>query len=297
MRVIPVTASTYRSDGGSMFGPAPKTMWSRKLAPDDRNRIAQHAHVLLIELEDGRKGIVDTGCGSAESFTEKQRSIHALGPGWPLIDALRQHGAAPEEIDFVILSHLHWDHAGGAGSPSGGEERALTFPNAMHYVHALEWEDATSGTPLLPKAYPGEVIAPIAKHADSSLHLVTEPSREIAPGIRMIRSGGHTRGHCTIILEGDDLAFGPHGSSARSTYPYAVFASDVCPTQHHLRLVFHTAYDTFPLDTRRWKLAWLPRIADERALLLFVHDPDVYGATITADDRHEFVVDDTIPVS
>ena len=273
IRITPLLASVFRSDGGSMFGLVPRPIWAKKIPPDDRHRIPQHAHALLLELDDGRRGLVDTGCGDAAQFTDKEIDLHGLGPGWPLMENLSAMGIAPEQIDFVAFTHLHWDHAGGAASGS-----RITFPNATHYIHALEWEDARSGDPLLFKSYPPHIAETLAK---ARLHLVTDSEPEFAPGLKLLRSGGHTRGHCIAHIE----------------EPFAVFAGDVCPTRHHLRMVFQTSYDTYPLETRAWKRKWLPQLAERSGVLYFDHDPDVFGATIRADDRDEYAVVRSIPAS
>lgn len=158
MRFTPLVASTFLSDGGTMFGLVPKAIWARRIQPDEQNRIPQHAHVLLVELDDGRCGLVDSGCGAAERFSEKEQRLHGLGPGWPLGDALRRAGKRPDDIHFVVLTHLHWDHAGSA----------YAFPRARFYIHALEWADAISGNPLLYKSYPRETIAPLESCEKSS---------------------------------------------------------------------------------------------------------------------------------
>lgn len=291
MRVTPLVASTFRSDGGSMFGLVPKPIWSKRLAADERNRIPQHAHSLFVELDDGRRGFVDTGCGSAERFSDKEIDLHGLGPGWPLKDWMDRNAVDPESIDFVICTHLHWDHGGGALAPPSWD-RALTFPRARHYVHALEWEDAASGNPLLYKSYPADLVNAWKR---APLETVQAGDVEILPGVRLIRSSGHTRGHAIVVLEHPrlDLAHPRAGDVAGVTR--LLFAGDVCPMQHSLRMVFQTAYDTFPLDTRAWKRAWLPRVAAERMLLLFDHDPDLFGALIAADPRSEYAVATPLP--
>ena len=287
MRATPLIASTFTSDGGTMFGLVPKPLWSRSIAADERNRIPQHAHALLLELEDGRLGLVDTGCGTAARFEEKHRELNGLGPGWPLFDELARRNIRPEDIDLVIFSHLHWDHAGGAITFPGD---GLAFPNATHVCHALEWADATSGNPLLYKSYPPHIPAALA---NAAWQRPESDDEEIAPGVRLIRSSGHTRGHSTIRLHKPTLV--TPAAEHTTTAPWAVFAGDVCPTRHHLRMVFQTSYDTFPLDTRAWKRTWLPRVDSDGAWLLFDHDPDVFGARIEADPHLEFKVLATLP--
>jgi glyoxylase-like metal-dependent hydrolase (beta-lactamase superfamily II) len=288
MRITPLIASTFRSDGGSMFGLVPRPIWAKKIPPDDRHRIPQNANVLLIELEDGRRGLVDTGCGSASHFTEKEADLHGLGPGWPLMEHLARLRIDPDQVAFVLHTHLHWDHAGGA--VSGGK---AVFPRATHYIHRHEWEDATSGNPLLFKSYPPVVVDTLKKIPGRRRVLVGDDVT-VAPGLRMSRSGGHTRGHCVIVIENSSAEI-VLGGASRPAPELCVFAGDVCPTRHHLRMVFQTSYDTFPLETRAWKLNWLPRLAERKGFLFFDHDPDVFAAAIAADEREEFTVASTLP--
>ena len=290
MRVTPLLASTFRSDGGTMFGLVPRVIWEKKIPADHRHTILQNANVLLVELDDGRLGLVDTGCGAAEKFSPRERELHGLSPGWPLQANLAACGVALEDIAFVVYTHLHWDHAGGSGAPPS-LGRALSFPNARHYIHALEWEDATSGNPLLYKSYPPEIVTTLR---GAERELVDGNDTEILPGLRLIRTSGHTRGHCSILLQGSGLELiHPHAADAAG-FKGLLLAGDVCPSHLNLRMVFQTSDDTFPLDTRAWKQTWLPRIAEERLILLFDHDPVLLGALIRPDPREEFVVDQAI---
>lgn len=278
-----------------MFGLVPKPIWSKQLPSDERNRIRQNANVLLVEWDNGRKGLFDTGCGDPGQFDEKTREQQAIGTDWPLRDALDGLGITTEEIEFVVLTHLHWDHAGGIGSIVDGE-LVLTFPRAHVYIHEQEWADAISGDPLLYKSYPADTIEPLQRISATQRRLVRDNHPEIFPGIRLIRSGGHTRGHCVIELEDRHLVLHHPEADALHDCTRLIFAGDVCPTAHHLRMVFQTAYDTYPLDTRRWKKIWLPRIASGDTALFFDHDPDLFAARIQPDERREFVVRDVLPV-
>ena len=294
MKATPIIASQFTSDGGTMFGLVPKPIWSRLIKPDENNRIQQDAHVVLIELDDGRKGLIDTGCGAADKFSEKEADLHGLGPGWPLMERLDALGITRNDIAFVVFSHLHWDHVGGASMGTPGDW-TISFPNAQHFVQAQEWEDATSGDRLLYKSYPAATIAPLKQLPPDKLIKVASDRKEILPGITMVRSSGHTRGHAVIVMEHADGIQLEHPESMFLFPPKRmVFAGDVCPMRHNLRMVFQTSYDTYPLDTRKWKQSWLPDMADDGSLLLFDHDPDLFGATIKRHDRKEFIVDKTL---
>jgi glyoxylase-like metal-dependent hydrolase (beta-lactamase superfamily II) len=297
MHIHPLIASTFRSDGGSMFGLVPKPIWSKRLPADERNRIAQNANCLLVQLSDGRRGLVDSGCGDPAHFSEKERSLHALSASWLLLEELRGLNCSPEQIDFVVLTHLHWDHAGGCGTWDDEETVRLTFPNAQHFVHLHEWNDATRQDPLLGKSYPASVIRPLMENQQDHLVLVTDRAPDILPGIRMARSGGHTRGHCVVVLRDEPLRFHHPEAGALGPFKNVIFAGDVCPTRHHLRRVFQTAYDTFPLQTREWKFENFPAIAADGDLLCFDHDPEVIGAILAPDPVEEFTAKKTLPCS
>jgi len=294
MKITPLLASQFTSDGGTMFGLVPKPIWSRLIKPDAENRIPQDAHALLVELDDGRLGLIDTGCGPADKFTEREATLHGLGPGWPLLERLTTLGIDRTAIAFVVFTHLHWDHVGGASMGTPGHLEP-TFPHATHFTTALEWEDATSGDPLLYKSYPPDAIAPLHQLPPAQLQRISADRKEILPGITLVRSSGHTRGHAVVVLDHPDGIELVHPESMFLFPPRrAVFAGDVCPMRHNLRLVFQTSYDTYPLDTRRWKRSWLPELAQDGTLLLFDHDPDLFGATIKPHDRREFAIDKTL---
>jgi glyoxylase-like metal-dependent hydrolase (beta-lactamase superfamily II) len=286
IRIQPIVYSRFLSDGGAMFGLVPRPIWSRLIAPNEQNGIPQNANGLLITLADGRRGIIDTGCGDPMGYSEKSRQVHGLERDWLLPQHLLRLGVSPEAIDFVVFTHLHWDHAGGVVWPDGRE----VFPNATFYIHEKEWEDAISGNPLLYKSYPPETIAPLRHHPRRTL--VRGDQQDVLPGVRMMRTGGHTRGHCAVLLGQCTFVESAQPGTHR-VFPGIVYAGDVCPTRHHLRLVFQAAYDTFPLETRHWKHTWLPHCAENRIPVFFSHDPECCGALLAADERHGVVTSET----
>ena len=290
MRITPIKASNISSDGGTIFGIIPKAIWSRKIQADERNQVVLAANVLLVELDDGRRGLVDLGCGSPATYSEKERKIHGLGEEWPLPDRLRDAGVSPEQIDFVAITHLHWDHAGGILSPDACGVLAETFPKAVFHVNRKEWEDAFSGNPFFFKSYPEATLAPFRALRPDRVRLAGD-DEEVLPGLRLVRSGGHTRGHSVIVLRSSRMELNHPQGAWFGNCPYLVFAGDIVPTRHHLRMVAQMSFDFYPLETRAWKRKWLADIARDGALLCFEHDPDLFGATLRADAREEYAVD------
>jgi len=279
-----------------MFGLVPKVIWSRLIPPNEHNGIPQNANVLLVELDDGRKGLIDTGCGNPERLDDKALAMNGMNRAWPLMDALNGLGVSPDSFSFIVLTHAHWDHAGGLFFMEANGATRPMFPNATLYLHQREWHDATSGDPLLYKSYPKEIIQPIHTLPNEQRVLVEEPEQEILPGIRLIRTSGHTAGHCAVWLESDQTMVINHpGADSFGSTNRLLFCGDVCPTSHHLRMVYQTGYDTFPLDTRAWKREWLKRAAEEDIPLFLCHDPENAAIRIVPDEKREFAVTARLP--
>jgi glyoxylase-like metal-dependent hydrolase (beta-lactamase superfamily II) len=278
MKLTPLIANTFASDGGAMFGLVPKTLWEKKVTADNTNNIPQRANTILIEIED-KTGLVDVGCGNPEWFSERERAHHQLEDDWLLPKSLQSLGKTFEDIDFILLSHAHWDHAGALMDPDGNP----VFPNAEIFLRQAEADCVTGGDPLLYKSYPDHIQRTFRELADR-MFPVPDDEPEVLDGIYLLPAPGHTDGQAGIFFVDPEIAgLEVHPKSA-------LFPGDNLPTQHHLRMVFQTAYDTYPLKTRAWKREWLPRIANDQTLILFTHDSDAFGGWIEPHDRHEFVV-------
>ncbi len=257
-------------DGGTMFGVVPKVLWEKVQPPDETNRIRMATNCVLARDGD-HTVLVDTGYGTKS--TEKEQRSLGLKPGNPLVDGLARLLLTVEDIDTVVLSHLHFDHAGGATRQDDGGRLVLTFPRARHLVSRTEWEDATSGAAELRGAYPPEHFLPLEEAGQLTLF---EDNAEILPGLRSLLTGGHTRGHHALIFES-----GPET---------AIYPGDLCPMAAHVRSHWHMAYDTYPLVTRRRKPEVLGRAADEHWWVLWDHDPDHAACRLKRDEKKQFVV-------
>jgi glyoxylase-like metal-dependent hydrolase (beta-lactamase superfamily II) len=274
MQLTIVSGGRLWIDGGNMFGVIPRVLWERKSPPDEQHRILLETNCVLVRTPDSL-GLVDTGYGG--KISEKLRLRHGLDDGAPLVRNLAAVGVAPDDIDWVILTHLHFDHAGGATCRNEDGRLRPTFPRARHIVQRAEWEDAVGEIPELAGAYYPDDFAPLEK---AGLVEFLEGDAEIVPGVTAQLTGGHTRGHQVVRLE--------------SAGASAVCLADICPTSHHLPTLWTMAYDQFPLTVRRNKPNILNDVAEHHRIALFSHDPQIIAARLLRDANNEWL---TTPAS
>lgn len=265
-----VSGGEFRLDGGAMFGVVPKPLWERAIPADDRNRITLQTNCVLARNGD-HTVLIDTGYGGKES--EKFIQIHGMEQGEPLLDNLHAIGLGPEDIDFVVFSHLHFDHAGGGISRDHCNALVPAFPQATYVAQRREWEVATSDIPELAGNYPRENLLPLR---DAGVLRLIDDGEEIVPGLRGLVTGGHTEGHNALHFE--------------SSGAQAIYLGDLCPTHAHLPRMWCMSYDMYPMVTRHQKPELLGRIADEGWTILYDHDPVMAGCRIARDAKREFVV-------
>ena len=245
---------TFWLDGGAMFGVVPKAIWNRLNPADEANRIELGLSCLLIQAA-SRNVLVDTGIGDKYDEKFKERFNVQRSPG--LIGALKGMGLTPEDIDLVINTHLHFDHAGGNTRLVEGKP-VPTFPRARYVIQRGEWEEAINPNERTRASYLEENLAPIQ---EAGLLELIEGDRELLPGVRTIVTGGHTRDHQMVLLE--------------SQGKRALYLGDLIPTTSHIRTPYVMGYDLYPLDTMREKKKVLNEALDGHWLLIFEHDPKV----------------------
>jgi glyoxylase-like metal-dependent hydrolase (beta-lactamase superfamily II) len=247
-----INGGTFSIDGGVAFGIVPKPLWSNLIAPDANNRVRLGANCLL--ARDGRHTVlVDAGYG--DKYGKLDRNFWELESGNPIVDNLAALGVAPEDVDLVVMTHLHWDHAGGLTRYNDQRTIVPTFPNARYVIGRDEWDDALGQSPELESAYPLQNLTPLA---DAGLVDLIDGDEEIVPGLRARQTGGHTRGH---------LAF-----SFASAGQTAFFIGDVCATALHFHPMWNLSYDTYPLVTRKVKPQLLGEAADGNWWVIWPHD-------------------------
>jgi glyoxylase-like metal-dependent hydrolase (beta-lactamase superfamily II) len=246
-------------DGGAMFGVVPKPLWEKKSAPDDRNRIRLAANSLLVRTQN-KNILIETGNGT--KWTPKLRDIYGIQEGDPLVDNLAAAGVRPDQIDLVINTHLHFDHAGG-NTKLVNDKAIAAFPSAKYIVQAAEIAHAGNPTERDRASYFDENFLPIQQAGQ--WHAI-EGDTEILHGISALRIPGHNADLQAIKLTGGGKTI--------------FFVADLFPTRHHLSLPWIMAYDLYPLQTLETKRKWLQTIVQENWIVVFGHDPDIPAATL-----------------
>ena len=243
-------------DGGAMFGIVPKPLWEKKAPPDSRNRIQLGLNCLLIHAA-GKRILVETGAGG--KMNAKMRDIYGLD-GPRLEEQLREYALAPGDIDFVVNTHLHFDHCGG-NTRIEKDKLLPVFPNARYVSRKGEYESAMHTNERTRATYFAENIAPMAENGQLML---IESDTELVPGVELICAPGHTLDMLCVKLTGGGKT--------------AFFLADLTPTTAHLRLAWTMGYDLFPLTVMENKRKWIPQIARGEWIALFVHDPKIPAA-------------------
>jgi len=259
MEVRYLDGGTFRLDGGAMFGVVPKVFWEKKSPPDERNRVLVRANSLLVRAQ-GKTIVIETGNGT--KWDTKNRGIYAIQDGDPLIDSLGRHGVQPRDVDLVINTHLHFDHAGGNTTIENG--RAVpTFPNARYVVQRAELEHAATPSERDRASYFPDNFQPIT---EAGLWDLREGDQEIQPGIRVARIPGHNADIQAVLISGGGKT--------------VAFVADLLPTRHHIPLPWIMAYDLYPMESLETKRAWIPRMVKENWIVVFGHDPEIAAATL-----------------
>lgn len=252
--------STFALDGGAMHGIVPKPLWERVHPADPQNRIPLVARALLVDdAASGARTLIELGAG--QRWSPKERAIYAFAPGPDVPDRLREAGVDPDTVTHVVLTHLHWDHAGGL--VLSGETPSLAFPRAEHVV---------SRACLAHAEHPSEKDAGSFRREDLELLRSTGKIRLwsegdwLAPGLTGRLARGHT--------EGQIIPWIP----ARDDGPPLAIPTDLIPTRSHLKPGWVMAYDNQPAVTAAEKRALIGELAAIGGGVLLYHDPLIEAA-------------------
>ena len=256
-------------DGGAMFGVVPRVLWQRLMPPDEENRIRMGLNSLLVQTPEATL-LIDTGLG--ELLKPKYYEHYAVeqDPGLPA--ALERAGSSIREIDFVINSHLHFDHCGWNTRRSETGEIVPTFPNARYVIQEGEYRAAMNPTARDRASYLKQHYEPLK---DAGVLWLVDGDTLITEGVKVVLAEGHTTHHqCVKITSKDQTVF---------------FLGDLVPTSAHIGLPYIMSYDLYPVDTLKTKERLYEKILDEDWIIAFNHDPEYYFGRIKKEgERYGF---------
>lgn len=271
-----VLGNSQRLDGGAMFGNAPKPMWEKWISPDERNRIPLACRCAVVRDGD-RIVLLESGIGAFFAPNLRER-YGVVEDRHVLLESLRDIDIGPEDVDVIVLSHLHFDHAGGILSAHReGEQPSLVFPNASYVVGAEAWQRAIQPHSRDRASFiPGLTDLLVAT---GRLELAAgDQSELLGAGFRFHRSSGHTPG---LLLTEVEMPAGP-----------VVFAADLIPGKAWVHLPITMGYDRYPEMLIDEKANLLTSLIERHGRLFFTHDPVIALATVAKDDRGRFHVID-----
>jgi glyoxylase-like metal-dependent hydrolase (beta-lactamase superfamily II) len=263
--IHPIDAGGFALDGGAMFGVVPRPLWEKTNPPDDRNRVTLATRALLL-VSDSRRILVDTGNGT--KCDDKFSAMYRINVRPDTISgALSAYGLTPSDITDVILTHLHFDHAGGATVKSG-QTVTPAFPRAKYYVQKDHWETALHPTERDKASFSPADFLPLR---ESGVLELLDGEGELFPGIQLLLLHGHTRSlQVPLVSDGTTTL---------------LFCSDLIPTASHIPLPWIMGYDLRPLVTLEEKRSILKTAVAERWTLMFEHDPCTEAVTVNEGEK------------
>jgi glyoxylase-like metal-dependent hydrolase (beta-lactamase superfamily II) len=263
-----IDAGTYWWDGGAIFGVVPKTLWGKRVTPDELNRIPLAFNCYLIRTG-AQTILVETGGGDKMDARWRERTRQPPDAA-PLTEAIARQGFDPDAIDIVIDSHLHWDHCGGNTVLTGGVAVAA-FPRARYFAPRGEWEHAHERLARDSISYIDANYDPLVESGQMTL---VEADCEIVPGVWMRRAPGHNRDMAVVTASSDGQTF--------------CFLSDLVPSAAHLQPTWVAAFDLYPLETIEQKQKWLGAAVGGQWICAFAHDTKLLFARVEADPKAGF---------
>ncbi len=275
VRITPLFSGTFKLDGGAMFGIVPRRMWAKLNPPDENNLCTWAVRTMLVQTEDGRNILIDTGMG--EKQDEKFRSHFLPENSGALLESLAQTGLKPSDITDVFLTHLHFDHCGGAlmRNPETGAITP-TFPSAKYWTNEVHYNWAMHPNERERASFLKENFVPLQEMG--LLHFVpVVHNYQFAPGFQVQFYYGHTEALMVAVLD--------------SQYGTVVYCADALPSQWHIGMPYVMAYDIRPLVTLEEKAVLLQNAVDHGHILFLEHDPVAEFVTVKKDEKGRIMAD------
>jgi len=236
-------------DGGAMFGVVPKALWSKKYPHNDKNQIELRTDPILIQTN-GKNYLVESGIGHGK-LNEKQKRNFGVTEEAYINESLQELGLTPSDIDYILMTHMHFDHACGLTEIKEGKLVSV-FPNAQIIVSSIEWNEMREPNIRSQNTYWKENWQPIESQ-------VVPFEKEWEEGkIKMIHTGGHSDGHSILVIEDEESV--------------VVHMADIMPTHAHQNPLWVMAYDDYPMDSVYAKQKWLSYGINRNAWFTFYHD-------------------------
>jgi glyoxylase-like metal-dependent hydrolase (beta-lactamase superfamily II) len=279
LKTFVIHPATFKLDGGAMFGIIPKPLWSKKIQPDESNRILMSLRVIYIETKN-KKILIDTGIGDyhSEKFTHQFEITSSKSPLTQILQD--DFKVAPDEITDIILTHLHFDHVGGLGS--GEDGTTPIFKNATLHVHKNHYEYALNPTLRDAGSFQTHFFKPLIEHyiSKNQINFVDTDSG-------------------TLLKDGDenigfDISFGHTPYMIHPIFDKKIYMADLVPMKHHVKIPWVMGYDIEPGTTTVYKQKFYNRIMQEELVMLFEHDLDTIGGKLAKNDRGQYVLKDEI---
>jgi|JI10StandDraft_1071094.scaffolds.fasta_scaffold00533_26 glyoxylase-like metal-dependent hydrolase (beta-lactamase superfamily II) len=267
-RIRPIDSGMFKLDGGAMFGVVPKTMWQKLNPPDENNMCSWALRCLLIQTE-SRNILVETGMGNKQD-AKFRAHFYPHGDG-DLLTSLHNEGLHPDQITDVILTHLHFDHCGGAVSRSDNGTLYPTFPNAKYWSHSTHYTWALTPNEREKASFLKENFVPL-KEAGQLYFFDQEDHKNMWPGEILIHlCNGHTEAMMALEFQYDGINY--------------LYPADLIPSSYHIPLPYIMAYDIRPLEALNEKLRLLELAVNQESVIILEHDPSHMACTV---QKNEF---------
>ena len=237
-------------DGGAMFGVVPKALWSKKYPHNEANQIELTTEPILLTI-DNKRILIESGVGSGK-LTDKQKRNYGVSRESKIEQSLEKLNLKTTDIDIILMTHMHFDHACGL-TQYKGDELVSSFPNASIYTSAVEWDELKNPNIRSRNTYWKENWIPIQEQV-----ITFKAEIEILPGLKMIHTGGHSNGHSIILMEQGDKTM--------------VHMADLMPTHAHQNPLWVLAYDDYPMTSIAAKQDWIKKGIENNWWFMFYHD-------------------------